>query len=43
VGVKALVDAGEKLNVMDENGDTPMHIAAGCGHKELVVELAGYD
>ena len=37
--VKALVEKGADVNVMDEDGRTPLYMASNNGHKEVVVAL----
>lgn len=39
--VKMLLDAGADINAVDENGDTPLHLAAAFGENLVVAELLG--
>lgn len=35
--IEVFIEAGANLNIMDENSQTPLHVAAGGGHDDYVV------
>lgn len=39
VGVKCLLEHGANINIQDNDLWTPLHVAAACGHKEIVHQL----
>ena len=39
--VRALLERGAEINVVDGKGNTPLHLAARNGHELFVLELLG--